>query len=66
VPALAVATVYGGFHYALDTLGGVALGTAVALFAPRLHAGIAASLDRRRNREAPPGFASQGRGRSLE
>lgn len=66
VPALALGTVYGGFHYALDTLGGVALGGAVALFAPRLHAGIAASLARRKGRESVPSFASQGRGRSLE
>jgi membrane-associated phospholipid phosphatase len=66
VPALAVGTVYGGFHYALDTLAGVALGTMVALGAPRLHAGIAATVARRRARETPPTFASQGRGRSLE
>jgi membrane-associated phospholipid phosphatase len=66
VPALAVATVYGGFHYALDTLAGVLLGAAVAAISPRIHAGIAASLARRRGRDKEPTFASQGRGRSLE
>ena len=66
VPALALGTVYGGFHYALDTLAGAILGTVVALGAPRVHAGIAASLARRKGKETPPTFASQGRGRSLE
>jgi membrane-associated phospholipid phosphatase len=66
VPALALGTIYGGFHYALDTMAGVALGVAVALGAPRLHAGIAGSLARRKGRDTPPTFASQGRGRSLE
>ncbi len=66
VPALALGTIYGGFHYALDTLAGVALGAAVAAFYPRLHAAIAARMARRRGRERAPTFASQGRGRSLE
>ena len=66
VPALAAGTIYGGFHYALDTLAGAALGAVVALGAPRVHAGIAMSLARRKGRETPPTFASQGRGRSLE
>lgn len=65
VPALALATIYGGFHYALDTLAGVALGAAVALATPRAHAAIAARLGRRKGREIPPTFASQGGGRSL-
>jgi len=65
VPALALGTIYGGFHYALDTLAGAALGTAVAMSAPRAHAAIAARLKRRRRRAAPPTFASQGGGRSL-
>jgi membrane-associated phospholipid phosphatase len=34
--ALAVATVYGGFHYAVDAVAGVALGGAAALVAPPL------------------------------
>lgn len=66
VPALALGTVYGGFHYALDTVAGAALGAAVAAFAPGVHARIAAGLARRRGPEMPPSFASQGRGRSLE
>ncbi len=66
VPALAVGTIYGGFHYALDTLAGVILGALVALGAPRVHTGIASSLARRKGRQTPPTFASQGRGRSLE
>jgi membrane-associated phospholipid phosphatase len=40
---LAIATVYGGFHYAVDAIAGIALGTAAALAAPwiyrRLRAG---------------------------
>lgn len=66
VPALALGTIYGGFHYALDTLAGAILGAIVAFGAPRLHTGIATSLGRRKGRETPPTFASQGRGRSLE
>ena len=66
VPALAVGTIYGGFHYALDTVAGAILGVLVATGAPRVHAGIAASLARRKGRETPPSFASQGRGRSIE
>jgi membrane-associated phospholipid phosphatase len=66
VPALARGPIYGGVHYAVDTLAGAALGAVVALGAPRLHAGIAASLARRKGKETPPTFASQGRGRSLE
>lgn len=44
VPGLALATVYGGFHYALDTLAGVVLGAQVALWAPRIHAAIRARM----------------------
>jgi membrane-associated phospholipid phosphatase len=33
---LAVSTVYGGFHYAIDALAGVVLGTVAALSAPAL------------------------------
>jgi membrane-associated phospholipid phosphatase len=34
---LAIATVYGGFHYAVDSIAGVALGTAAAMAAPPLY-----------------------------
>jgi membrane-associated phospholipid phosphatase len=34
---LAIATVYGGFHYAVDAIAGVALGTAAAVAAPPLY-----------------------------
>jgi membrane-associated phospholipid phosphatase len=34
---LAIATVYGGFHYAVDSIAGVALGTAAVLAAPPLY-----------------------------
>jgi membrane-associated phospholipid phosphatase len=66
VPALAFGTIYGGFHYALDTLAGAILGVFVAVGAPRVHAVIALALARRKGKETPPTFASQGRGRSLE
>ncbi len=64
VPALALATVYGGFHYAIDTIAGVALGVAVAWFTPRLHQALAAWIHSRPPAESPQSFASQGRGRS--
>jgi membrane-associated phospholipid phosphatase len=35
-----VGTVYGGFHYALDALAGVAVGIACGLLGPKLHAWI--------------------------
>jgi hypothetical protein len=38
----------------------------VAVGAPRVHAVIALALARRKGKETPPTFASQGRGRSLE
>jgi membrane-associated phospholipid phosphatase len=44
---LAVATVYGGFHYAVDAVAGVGLGAATALAAPGLHRRLRA---RRRGR----------------
>lgn len=49
VPALAVGTVYGGFHYALDTLAGVSWGVVVGLVGPRLHAFVAQRLPRARS-----------------
>jgi membrane-associated phospholipid phosphatase len=54
VPALALATVYGGFHYAVDTLAGATWGGLCAFVAPLIHARLAAriagghSLDRPR------------------
>lgn len=38
---LAIATVYGGFHYAVDAVAGVALGLAAAAAAPRLRRRLA-------------------------
>jgi membrane-associated phospholipid phosphatase len=49
VPALAVGTIFGGFHYALDTLAGAAWGIVVGLVGPRLHAFIAQRLPRARS-----------------
>jgi membrane-associated phospholipid phosphatase len=46
VPALALGTVYGGFHYALDTLVGVLWGVASALVGPPLNAFLARRLPR--------------------
>lgn len=65
VPGLALGTVYGGFHYAVDTVAGIIVGVAAALVAPRIHSAIAARL----TGAAPEPFqtfASQGRGRRLE
>lgn len=65
VPALALATVYGGFHYALDTLGGVALGTAMALLAPRIHGRLTRLVSRKKAQESRLPFASHGPGDPL-
>ena len=46
VPALAVGTVYGGFHYAVDTIAGVVVGVASALLGVKLHAALAGRLPR--------------------
>ena len=64
VPALALGTVYGGFHYAIDTLVGAALGVAVAWVAPRLHEALASRILSRPPAETTQSVASQGRGRS--
>ena len=50
VPALAVGTVYGGFHYGVDSLAGVVVGVAVGLVAPRIHGFFAQRLPRTRHR----------------
>lgn len=52
---LAIATVYGGFHYAVDAVAGVALGLAAALAAPPMRA-------RMRRAARPGGTSSSGRG----
>jgi membrane-associated phospholipid phosphatase len=64
VPGLALATVYGGFHYAIDTIAGVVLGVAVAWVTPALHDALASRLLARPPVESPQSLASQGRGRS--
>jgi membrane-associated phospholipid phosphatase len=66
VPALALGTVYGGFHYAVDTLAGALLGAGAALVAPRLHTRLAARIAGKPAPERLQTFASQGRGRRLE
>ncbi len=66
VPALAVGTVYGGFHYAVDTIAGVLLGAVCAIAAPRLHEGLLVRMGSKSAQEPRPTFASQGRGRPLE
>jgi len=66
VPALALATVYGGFHYAVDTLAGASWGAACAALGPRLHARLTARMAGGKASERAQSFASQGRGRPLE
>jgi len=66
VPALAFGTVYGGFHYAVDTIAGALLGAGAALVAPGLHTRLAAKIAGRPAPERLQSFASQGRGRRLE
>jgi membrane-associated phospholipid phosphatase len=51
VPALALGTVYGGFHYAIDTVVGVFWGVACALAAPPLNGFLARRLPRPGARE---------------
>jgi membrane-associated phospholipid phosphatase len=50
VPGLAAGTVYGGFHYALDTVVGAAWGVAAGLAGPKLHGFLAQRLPRSRGR----------------
>ena len=66
VPALALGTVYGGFHYAVDTLAGATWGGLCALVAPAVHTRLAARIAGGRSTERAQSFASQGRGRILE
>ncbi|HEY7530396.1 MAG TPA: phosphatase PAP2 family protein [Gemmatimonadota bacterium] len=47
VPALAVGTVYGGFHYALDAAAGVAVGAAGYAAGMRLHAALGGEAEPR-------------------
>jgi len=46
VPALVIGTVYGGYHYALDALVGIAVGVAGFALAPRLSAALTSAADR--------------------
>ena len=66
VPALALGTVYGGFHYAVDTIAGASWGAMCAVLAPRLHTRLAARVAGGRAPERTQTFASQGHGRPLE
>jgi len=66
VPALAVGTVYGGFHYAVDTLAGATWGGLCALLAPAVHTALAARIAGGHSPERAQTFASQGRGRTLD
>lgn len=65
VPPLALGTVYGGFHYAVDTIAGAVLGAFCAFATPRLHAGILSRMGAKPALAPRPTFASQGRGRPL-
>ncbi len=56
VPGLAVGTVFGGFHYAVDTIAGAAIGCAASFLAPGAHGAIASWLSGRR-----AGLGSAGR-----
>jgi membrane-associated phospholipid phosphatase len=40
VPALIVGTMYGGFHYAIDVVLGIAIGLVVVFIAPRIHGAL--------------------------
>jgi membrane-associated phospholipid phosphatase len=44
VPALALGTIYGGFHYAVDTLAGAGWGVICALLGPLLNGSLARRL----------------------
>jgi len=50
VPALALATVYGGFHYGVDSLAGFAVGVGCGLLGPRVNGFFAQRLPRTRHR----------------
>jgi membrane-associated phospholipid phosphatase len=39
-------TVYGGFHYAIDAIGGAAVGVAFGLLGPRLHRALTRGIAR--------------------
>ncbi len=38
--SISIATVYGGFHYAIDAVAGLGWGLAIAALGPRVHAGL--------------------------
>src|SRR5207244_4143324 len=50
VPALVLATVYGGFHYGVDSLAGFAVGVLAGVLGPRVHGFFAQRLPRSRHR----------------
>ena len=50
VPALVLGTVYGGFHYGVDSLAGSAIGVGAGLLGPRVHGFFAQRLPRSRHR----------------
>jgi membrane-associated phospholipid phosphatase len=50
VPALALGTVYGGFHYGVDTLAGFAIGALVGAAGPKVHGFFAQRLPRSKHR----------------
>src|SRR5262249_12728914 len=50
VPALALGTVYGGFHYGSDTLAGLGVGVLSGVLGPRVHGFFAQRLPRSRHR----------------
>lgn len=60
VPALAVGTVYGGFHYALDAAAGVAVGAAGYAAGMRLHAALGGEVESRRTYQVPPEVVRSG------
>ncbi|MCK4305274.1 MAG: phosphatase PAP2 family protein, partial [Candidatus Eisenbacteria sp.] len=51
-----VGAVYGGFHYAVDTIAGLAVGLVMGLLGPKIHTAITRLLDgsRRTNFVSPP------------
>jgi membrane-associated phospholipid phosphatase len=50
VPALALGTVYGGFHYGVDTLAGGGVGVLAGIVGPRVHGFFVQRLPRSRHR----------------
>ncbi|MBM3317227.1 MAG: phosphatase PAP2 family protein [Candidatus Eisenbacteria bacterium] len=53
-------TVYGGYHYALDSLAGLAVGVAGGIFWPRAHGWLCRRLDRSASGHGRPGVRASG------